>query len=323
MFGFQVPALLLLLCLHSGITEDIDVGLPLRLTPYIQSGNIAEARSLSLVTKLTPNIVSYSGFFTVDEECDSNMFFWFFPAKNNYTENPLALWLNGGPGSSSLFGLFTENGPYELSLDLELKLREYSWNEESSVIYLDNPVGTGFSFAKGVECYSRNQSHVAKNAVNALEQFFELFPEFKDNKFFLTGESYAGKYIPSIGNAIHQGPTTIKNLEGIAIGNGLIDPINQLNYSKLYYELGLIDLNTKNEMAEIEKNIQEVIQEGNYTAAMILRNDVLLSETFGKRSGYTHFYNFLHASPPEQADYEAFINKPEVSLNNKYLIILQ
>lgn len=301
-----------MLCLGAGIAQD--VGLPLRLTPYIKSGNIEEARALSLITDLSPNITSYSGFFTVDEECDSNMFFWFFPAKNNYLENPVVLWLNGGPGSSSLFGLFTENGPYELSLDLELGLREYSWNEESSVIYLDNPVGTGFSFAKGVECYSRNQSHVAKNAVNALEQFFELFPELKENKFFLTGESYAGKYIPSIGNAIHQGPTTIKNLAGIAIGDGLIDPINQSNYSRLYYQLGLIDSKTKKEMEEVEKNIQVAIQEGNYTAAMILRNDVLLDQLFANRSGYTHFYNFLYASSPEQADYEAFINKPEVGL---------
>lgn len=303
-------------CLILGIAaieKDEDVGLPLSLTPYIQAGDIEEARKLSLVTGLTPNITSYSGFFTVDEECDSNMFFWFFPSQFEFESRPVTLWLQGGPGSSSLFGLFIENGPYELTLDGELKLREYTWNRETSVIYLDNPVGTGYSFAKGLECYSRNQTHMAKNALNALEQFFQLFPELLKNKFFIFGESYAGKYIPALGNAIKEGPTTIKNFEGFGIGNGLIDPINQSNYSKLYYELGLIDNKTKNEMAQIESNIQAAILKGNYTEAFILRNDKLLNETFAQRSGFKSFYNLLYSKGKKKADYGAFVDKPEVS----------
>lgn len=219
-------------------------------------------------------------------------FFWFFPAKYNYESNPITLWLSGGPGVSSLHELFLAHGPYELTMDLELILREYSWNNESSVIYLDNPVGTGFSFAKGIECYSTNQSHITKNAVNALEQFFELFPELKDNQFFLTGESYGGKYVPSIGNAIHQGLTKIKNLEGFAIGNGLIDPINQANYSRLYYELGLIDLKTRHEMAEVEKNIQVAIQNGNYLEAYDLREKAT-REVLRNSAGFTQTMNFF------------------------------
>lgn len=306
----------LVICFVVGTTalqEDIDVGLPLRLTPLIQSGDIEEARRLSLVTGLTPDVPSYSGFLTVNEECDSNMFFWFFPSQTSLKSSPVTVWLQGGPGLSSLFGLFLENGPYELTLDGELKLREFSWNQETSVIYLDNPVGTGFSFAKGLECYSRNQTDITKNALNALEQFFQLFPEIQKNEFFLFGESYAGKHIAGISNAIKDGSSAIKKFEGVGIGNGFFDPINQLNYSKLYYEFGLIDNKTKNDMAQIESEIQAAILKGDYAEAYNLWNSKLLNETFAQRTGFTSFYNVLYPKGRKFPDFGAFVDKPEVS----------
>lgn len=106
---------------------------------------------------------------------------------------PVVLWLQGGPGGSSLFGLFVEHGPYLVTKDITAELRPFSWARRFSMLYVDNPVGTGFSFTGREEGYARNQSDVARDLFEALQQFFTLFHEYSGNDFYVTGESYAGK----------------------------------------------------------------------------------------------------------------------------------
>lgn len=98
----------------------------------------------------------------------------------------------GGPGDSSLSGLFNEVGPYTIRSDQRLVLREYSWHLKYNVIFIDNPVGTGFSFTDSDAGYSKNLIDVGQNVLKALQQFFLLFPHLQNNEFYLTGESYAG-----------------------------------------------------------------------------------------------------------------------------------
>lgn len=191
-----------------------NAGPKMMFTEYIKSGKANEARTLSRVTGLTPNITSYAGYFTVNEDCGSNLFFWFFPSQNNPATDPLSIWLQGGPGSTSFFGLLTENGPYNLNLDGELELREYSWNRNSSIIFIDNPVGTGYSYTGSLNCYATEQTQVGRDLLNALEQFFQVFPEYKQNDFFVTGESFGGHYVPAVAYAIHTSNSSI-NLKGI------------------------------------------------------------------------------------------------------------
>ena len=197
------------------------------MTPLIKSGKIELARNRSYVKPLINNVVSYSGFFTVDKQYNSNLFFWFFPAKSNSKTAPVILWLQGGPGAPSLFGLFTENGPFFITEEQTLESRHYTWISTHNVIYIDNPVGTGFSFTEDDKGYSRNEEDVGNNLYKAMKQFFQMFPEYQQNDFFITGESYAGKYIPALAYTIHMNNPNAKlkiNLQGIAIGNGGSDP---------------------------------------------------------------------------------------------------
>ncbi|XP_069684769.1 venom serine carboxypeptidase-like [Periplaneta americana] len=122
-----------------------DVGLPLILTPYIETGDIETARNLSSVAggPFSNDVLSFSGYFTVNKEYNSNLFVWFFPAQNNYENAPVILWLEGGPGMSDLFTLFDQFGPYYIEDDLSLRENPYSWHKNYSVIFVDNPVGTG------------------------------------------------------------------------------------------------------------------------------------------------------------------------------------
>ncbi|KAJ3250030.1 hypothetical protein HDU77_007141, partial [Chytriomyces hyalinus] len=119
---------------------------------------------------------------------------------------PLIIWLQGGPGSSSMIGLFYEMGPLAIKPDLTLIRSNVTWNEDASMLFIDNPVGVGYSniwphlqqqskeqndfFNEDYrDGYVANQNGVAKDLVHFLEQFYELFPEQRDAKLYLSGES--------------------------------------------------------------------------------------------------------------------------------------
>ena len=122
-----------------------------------------------------------------------------------------------------MFGLFIEHGPFIVRDDLKVRPRQTSWSLTHNVLYIDNPVGTGFSFTGKDECYATDENQVADDLYDALLQFFKLFPEYAKNPFYATGESYAGKYVPAITYKIHTenqaagNPHKI-NLAGMAIG---------------------------------------------------------------------------------------------------------
>jgi len=122
-----------------GVSDKGDPGQPLFLTPYIRSGNLDTGRRLAKVGPLAgTQVESYSGYLTVNSSCNSNMFFWFFPAQNGDKKAPVLLWLQGGPGGTSMFGLFNEHGPFKLQKDLTLVKRPYTWTSKYSIVYIGN-----------------------------------------------------------------------------------------------------------------------------------------------------------------------------------------
>ncbi|KAI4649600.1 hypothetical protein J4E93_003920 [Alternaria ventricosa] len=98
------------------------------------------------ICETTPGVDSYSGY--VDLTPDVHVFFWFFESRNDPASDPFTLWLNGGPGSDSLIGLFEENGPCMIDENLTTVYNPYSWNNVSNMLYISQPVGTGFSYQK-------------------------------------------------------------------------------------------------------------------------------------------------------------------------------
>jgi serine carboxypeptidase-like clade 4 len=152
------------------------------------------------------------------------LFYWLVPAQNNPSTAPLVLWLNGGPGSSSLLGMWFENGPYFLNRDFSTYANPFSWNRNANIIYVDQPAGTGFSNTSDVQGIAASQDEIAIRLNAALNDFFgRAHPEFQDRRFFVFGESFAGTYIPWLTSKIIDEGTL--NLVGIGIGDGTIDDL--------------------------------------------------------------------------------------------------
>merc|ERR1711865_1150717 len=110
---------------------------------------------------------------------------------------------------------------------------EHSWNSIANVLFVDQPVGTGFSFADNNDAYVKNEKQVAEDMWEFMQAFLARFPQYAKGELYVTGESYAGHYVPAISSRIVAGNKKLSqgevelNLKGFAIGNGLVDPQNQ------------------------------------------------------------------------------------------------
>ncbi|KAK7316587.1 hypothetical protein RJT34_00164 [Clitoria ternatea] len=176
------------------------------------------------------NFDHYSGYVTVDPETGRALFYYFVESPYSPSTKPLVLWLNGGPGCSSLgIGAFQELGPFRVNPDGKtLFLNSYAWNQVANVLFLESPAGVGFSYSNTTSDYDNNgDKSTAKDAYTFLINWLERFPEYKNRDFYITGESYAGHYVPQLAYTILLNNNfynqTIINLKGIAIGNAWID----------------------------------------------------------------------------------------------------
>ncbi len=151
----------------------------------------------------------------------------FFESRNDPQNDPVVLWINGGPGCSSLTGLFLELGPASVDENLKIVHNPYSWNSNASVIFLDQPVNTGFSYSGSSVS---NTIAAGKDVYALLTLFFTQFPEYTHQDFHIAGESYAGHYIPVFTSQILAFKKRNINLKSVLIGNGLTDGLTQYDY---------------------------------------------------------------------------------------------
>ena len=197
---------------------------------------------------LTFNVTfrQYSGYLDVGR--GRHYHYWFVESQSKPESDPVILWLNGGPGCSSLGGFWTENGPFRVESDGKSVVADpHSWNTLANVLYLESPVGVGYSYSENKTIHNSDDSTAEDNYL-ALQKFYEKFPHFTYNSFYITGESYAGVYIPMLAINIFKNKANI-NLKGVAIGNGALDhKILSTSRVKFAYTHGLIDSKEYNNM---------------------------------------------------------------------------
>lgn len=138
----------------------------------------------------------YSGYITVNETHGRALFYWFFEATKDSDKKPLLLWLNGGPGCSSIgYGEAEELGPFFTQKGKpELKFNKNSWNKVANLLFLESPVGVGFSYTNTTtDLQQLGDAITAQDNYRFLINWFRRFPQFKSHEFYIAGESYADR----------------------------------------------------------------------------------------------------------------------------------
>ncbi|CAF2126983.1 unnamed protein product [Brassica napus] len=217
-----------------------------------------------------PNIVSdggatvedlghHAGYFKLPKSQGARMFYFFFESRTKKKDAPVVIWLTGGPGCSSELAMFYENGPFKIDKNMSLAWNEYGWDQVSNLLYVDQPVGTGFSYTTDKSDIRHDETGVSDDLYDFLQAFFAEHPTLANKDFYITGESYAGHYIPAFAARVHKGNRANEGvhvnlkafLQGFAIGNGLTDPAIQYPaYPDYALEMGLI---TQAEHDRLEK----------------------------------------------------------------------
>jgi len=181
----------------------------------------------------------------VDVRPGAHMFYWLYYTTANvssYTERPLAIWLQGGPGASSTgYGNFEELGPVDLYGDW----RSYTWVKDMNVLFIDNPVGSGFSYVDNTAHFTATNKEIALDLVELMKGFYSLHPEFEEVPLHIFCESYGGKMAPEFAlelwNAKERGEVK-SNLTSVALGDPWTSPIDSvLAWGPFLKELGIVD----------------------------------------------------------------------------------
>ncbi|GAA0175326.1 serine protease [Lithospermum erythrorhizon] len=176
----------------------------------------------------------YGGYVTVNQSAGTAFYYYFVEAQPQHHANkstlPLLLWLNGGPGCSSLaYGAMQELGPFRVHSDGKtLYKNRFAWNYAANVLFVESPAGVGFSYSNTTEDYVKGgDKKTATYNLVFLLNWLERFPEYKGREFYISGESYAGHYVPQLASNIlyHNkiSKRNIINFKGIIIGNAVID----------------------------------------------------------------------------------------------------
>jgi len=205
-----------------------------------------------------PQMTQYTGYINVNETEGKNFFYWFIESQNDPSTDPLVIWFQGGPGCSGLIGLFSEHGPYVPNYAGGLDYNPITWTSVANVLYLEQPAEVGFSYATTPEGSFSSDTISAEDNFNFIQMWLQQFPQFVGTPTWLSGESYAGVYIPSLVNVILQNPNSqlYKQLAGVTLGNPVIDCNEDtiaIQFNLFYYH-GLVSYTLKNQWDSFDCN---------------------------------------------------------------------
>jgi len=185
------------------------------MTPEAQSDLIVDLPGLS--SRIAGKRRMFSGMIPVDGT-NRELFYWFVESDHGLANRPVMLWTNGGPGCSGLLGFLTEQGPFRPSKNGKLVPNDYAWTRYASIVFIEQPVGVGFSHGAKFETYS--DANAATDNYRFIVNFFERFRELKNNEFYISSESYGGHYMPTLAKQIVD-RGGVPNFKGFMVGNPL------------------------------------------------------------------------------------------------------
>lgn len=229
---------------------------------------------------------------------DAHMFWWMYYAdvpNQDYLKYPLVIWLQGGPGASSTgYGNFMEVGP----LDVNLKNRNTTWAQKANLLFIDNPVGSGYSYVTNKTALATNNTQIADDLVFLIKVFLNKIPEFQTVPIYIFCESYGGKMTAGFAAALYQaikGGKITANFKGIALGDSWISPLDSVaTWGPYLYATSLIDSEGLASLSDMSNKIRDALMKGQFANATTLwsaTEDLVEQLTNG-----VNFYNILTAS---------------------------
>lgn len=245
------------------------------------------------------------------------MFYWMYfttSRVNRFENRPLIIWLQGGPGASGTgYGNFEEIGP----LDLFTKPRNHTWVRNYNILFIDNPVGTGWSYVDDNKLLTKTNYEIAEDLVNFMREFYKLYPEFEEVPLHIFSESYGGKMAAEFGYLLDQEIKAGKincYLESVGLGNSWISPIDStMSWAEFLFQAGMVDIDGYRNIDASAKSARAAVKAKQWTLATSLwaaTELVVLRETDG-----VDFYNVM-TPIRKNSDYQ---RRLELYRNSKYV----
>ncbi|KAI7734312.1 hypothetical protein M8C21_006593 [Ambrosia artemisiifolia] len=226
----------------------------------------------------------------------AHMFWWLYKSPNRVEDPskpwPTILWLQGGPGASGVgFGNFGEIGP----LDVDLKPRNSTWLQKANLLFVDSPVGTGFSYVEDDKLFVKTDEEAAIDLTTLLKAIYNVNTKLEGSPLYIFAESYGGKFAVTLGlstlKAIDEGQLKLQ-LGGVALGDSWISPEDfVLSWGPLLKDVSRIDEVGLNESNSWALKIQQQLADGQYEAATSSWYE--LEGVILANSNNVDFYNFM------------------------------
>ncbi|CAG9767491.1 unnamed protein product [Ceutorhynchus assimilis] len=261
------------------------------------------------------------GYVTVRE--GAHMFWWlhYTTATTKPTEKPLIIWLQGGPGGSGTeYGNFEELGPW----DSDLKPRNNTWVNHANILFVDNPVGTGFSYVENSEFATTNEQ-IANDFVVLMQGFYKQLPQFEDVPLYIFSESYGGKMAAEIALHLYQATkngTLKSNVRGVGLGDSWISPVDScLTWAPYLYNLGFLDTQQYQLLDKEAQDLKQMADTGKWAEASSQWG--YLEELVQLYTAYADFYNVLDNIPAYGSHVRKsnkVLGKPVLTYDEDYLM---
>lgn len=263
------------------------------------------------------HLEAYSGFIPVEE--NKFMFFLHIKSEEDPEKKPLLLWLQGGPGKSSLYGELLENGPLGINANGTPYFRSHTLLKHVNLLYVDQPVGAGYSFGQSL---TGKLEETSIHLMRLIRRFLRIFDEYKDRDFYVAGESYGARSAVGVAQKIiTRKPEQLPlNFKGIMLGVGfLFDLIDIINSGDYLYASGLLDENARYKFASQFEVIQSFVDKKEYEKAAGLLSQTVLNlrpkgekSLFQKLTGFEHHGSIAYAERPREAiAYMEYANSTE------------
>ncbi len=281
---------------------------------------------------LNDNVKHYAGLIMADSKHGGKFFYWLVEKPTNPESAPLVIWLNGGPGCSSMDGLFLELGPFRLDgkEKSSIKMNPNSWHTQANMLFIDQPVGTGLSYTRGKAGYAGSDEVINDHFYEFIQNFFKIHTKYvlpdgggTTRHVYFAGESHAGHYIPNMVKHLlekNKADAGIKvDVQGAALGNPWVDPKNQYDASELAHSLAIISKGQQNHLDEQKARCQKELRTGKYTSRTCfgLLDDIISASTAGGLPKVLMYdaRKYVHSTrdfPPGKADVERYMNRGDV-----------